>query len=112
MAFGRFSWLSYWGPTLAQTAVLDRDSAFEMHSLINKIDTIHLWAKLTESDINVMSDTWLKPSVMNNLIHIERFTLFRTDLVNKGEGVAIYVKAWLDCCCFEITTTKFLKLPN
>ena len=31
-----------------------------VRSLINKINAIRLWAKMTESDIFVLSETWLK----------------------------------------------------
>lgn len=81
-----------------------------MRSLINKINAISLWAKLTESDIIVLSETWLKPSIMNNMIHIEGYNLFRTDRVNKGGEVAMYAKASLNCCAETITKPKFLEL--
>ena len=82
-----------------------------VRSLINKIDAIRLWAKMTESDVIVLSETWLKPSITNNMIHIDGYNLFRTDRVNKGGGVAIYAKASLDCCSVEtITKPKFFEL--
>lgn len=55
-----------------------------VRSLFNKIDAICLWAKLTESDIIVLSETWLKPSITSNMIHIEGYNLFRMDRVGKG----------------------------
>lgn len=77
---------------------------------INKNDAICLWAKLTESDIIVLSETWLKPSVTNNMIHIEGYNLFRTDHVNKGGGVAIYAKRSLNCCVETIKKPKLLEM--
>lgn len=44
-----------------------------VHSLINKIDAIRLWVKLTECDIIVLSETWLKP----NQINYERYDTYR-----------------------------------
>lgn len=82
-----------------------------VRSLFNKIDAICLWAKLTESDIIVLSETWLKPSITINMIHIEGYNLFKMDRVGKGGGVAIYAKASLECCSIEsITKPKFFEL--
>lgn len=44
-----------------------------VQSLVNKINSIRLWAELIEGDIFVLSETWLKPSIMNNMIHIDGY---------------------------------------
>jgi len=54
-----------------------------------------VWAKLTESDIIVFSETWIKLSITNNIIHIDGYNLFRTE-------------SSLECCSIEtITKAKF-----
>lgn len=52
-----------------------------VRSLINKIDAICLWVKLTECNIIVLSETWLKPSITNVMIHIDMpgYNVFRAD---------------------------------
>ena len=41
-----------------------------------------------------VSETWLKPSLDSNLVHIPGYLLFRNDRINKGGGgVAFYVRS-------------------
>lgn len=82
-----------------------------VRSLLNKIDAIRLWTKTTDTDILVLSETWLKPSITNSMIHIDGYNMFRTDRANKGGGVAIYVKTSLICHVIEaLTKPKFFEL--
>lgn len=82
-----------------------------VRSLLNKMDAIRLWTKTTDTDILVLSETWLKPSITNNMIHIDGYNIFRTDRANKGGGVAIYAKSSLVCCVVEaLTKPKFFEL--
>ena len=75
-----------------------------VRSMINKMDSIRIWADSTDSDIIVLSETWLKKSITNDMINIKDYNVFRTDRVGKGGGVAIYVKNHLDCTCIESLT--------
>ena len=90
---------------------------------MNKMASVRIWAKLTDCDVIVPSETWLKSSNTNNRINIEGYTVFRTDRVNNGGGVAIYAISSLNCSCVESitnpqTTKHFellvvkLQLPN
>ena len=87
---------------------------------MNKIDSVRIWAKLTDYDVIVLSETWLKSSITNNSINIEGYSVFRADRVNKGGGIAIYAQSSLNCSCIEsITKPKHfellvvkLQLPN
>ena len=81
---------------------------------MKKMASVRIWAKLTDCDVIVPSETWLKSSNTNNRINIEGYTVFRTDRVNNGGGVAIYAKSSLNYSCVEsITnpqTTKHFEL--
>lgn len=93
------------GPELTQlqTPVELKDSSglrfihANVRSLIGKIDVIRLWPKLTECDIMVLTETWLKPSTSNDMIHIGGYNAFRSDRVSKGGGVPIFVKNTFNC---------------
>lgn len=64
-----------------------------VRSLVPKIDKIKIWANTTNTDIMVLSETWLKKSVPDELTSIEGYKVYRTDRVGKGGGIAIYVNS-------------------
>lgn len=49
--------------------------------------------KRTNTEIIVLSETWLKKSITDDLIYIDVYEVYRTDRVGEGGGVAIYVKS-------------------
>lgn len=62
-------------------------------SVVNKIDLIRIWGESTNSDIMVLSETWLNESIANSMINIDGYNVFRSDRTKKGGGVAIYIKS-------------------
>ncbi len=63
-----------------------------VRSLLPNIDMVRIWAKSTNVDIMVLSETWLGRSTPDSYIYMEGYNIFRTDHRAKGGGVAIYVK--------------------
>ena len=61
-------------------------------SMLSKIDAIRIWAHSTDTDIFVLSETWLSKSVSDKDISIKGYNVFRCDRPRKGGGIAIYVK--------------------
>ena len=60
-----------------------------VRSLVPKMDMIKIWANTTNTDIMVLSETWLKKSVLDESISIEGYKVYRTDRVGKGGGCHI-----------------------
>ncbi len=55
---------------------------------------------MTDADIMVFNEIWLKASITKKYIIIDAHNVFRTDRAQKkGRGVAIYVKSNLNCSC-------------
>ena len=50
-----------------------------------------------EFDIIGLSETWLNPSVTDEDISLEEYTVFRKDRPQRGGGVCVYVKSSLPC---------------
>ncbi len=92
------------GPDLVQLQTPDefknsdglRFFHLNVRSLINKIDLIRVWAESTNSDIIVLSETWLNKSSSNSMIHIVGYNVYRSDRTKKGGGIAIYFKSTLN----------------
>ncbi|KAK0133577.1 hypothetical protein N1851_030903 [Merluccius polli] len=88
------------GPFLKNISTLDEFRArsglgilhLNVRSLLPKIDTIKIWVQTTETDILVLSETWLNKSVSDKDICINGYNVFRCDRPKKGGGVAIYIK--------------------
>ena len=57
-----------------------------------KIGGVRIWAKSTDADVMVFSETWLSKSVFDKDICISGYNVYRTDRDKKGGGVAICVK--------------------
>ena len=60
--------------------------------MLSKIDGVRIWAKSTDADVIVFSETWLSKSVFDKDNCISGYNVYRTDRAKKGGGVAIYVK--------------------
>lgn len=63
-----------------------------VRSLASKMDTLRIWARSTNADVIVISETWLSRSVSDKDIGINGYRVFRTDRPKRGGGVAIYIK--------------------
>ena len=57
------------------------------------MDMVRIWAKSTDADIVVISETWLSKSIADENTDIVDYNIFRTDRSKKGGGVAIYIKS-------------------
>lgn len=44
-----------------------------MHSLINKMDSLRVWSDMTDAVLMVSTETWLKASISNDMIHIDAY---------------------------------------
>lgn len=63
-----------------------------VRSLLPKLDLVKIWAKSTDTDILVLSETWLTKSISDKDISIKGYNVFRCDRPRKGGGLAIYIK--------------------
>lgn len=63
-----------------------------VRSLLPKIDMVRLWAKSTDADVMILSETWLSKHTPDSHIYMDGYNIFRTDRHAKGGGVAIYAK--------------------
>ena len=63
-------------------------------SLIPKLYEIKLLIKNENLDILCVSETWLQPNILDDLISIKNYNVFRNDnpLNSHGSGACIYVK--------------------
>ena len=54
-------------------------------------------------DILCISETWLQPNILDDLISIKNYTVFRNDnpLNSRGSGTCIYVKNIFTCIKYE-----------
>lgn len=48
-------------------------------SEVPKMDMIKIWANRTDTDIMVLSETWLKKGVSNDEIAIDGYNVFRSE---------------------------------
>lgn len=67
-----------------------------VRSLLPKLDMVYIWAKNTNADVIVISESWLNKSISDKDISITGYKVFRSDRLKKGGGVAIYVKEHLE----------------
>ena len=62
-------------------------------SLLPKIDEIRLYVQDHVPDIMCFTETWLKDTVENSVIHIRNYTLVRNDRIYAQHGgVCLYIK--------------------
>ncbi len=87
-----------------------------VRSLVNKMD-LRIWVDSTNYNIIVLSDTWLNKSVLDSIIHIDGYNVFRSAHTKEGGGIAVYIKSKLNCTCilsiskpkcFELLAIKLL----
>ena len=79
------------------------------HSLLSKIDHYTTLPHIQLYDIISISETWLKPEVVDSLVEIPNFVPYRSDRDGKqiGGGSAIYIKALL-----QVKRLQHLKLKS
>ena len=72
-------------------------------SLIPKLDEIKLLMENEDPDILCISETWLQPNILDDLISIKKYNVFRNDnsLNSRGSGACIYVKNIFTCKKYE-----------
>ncbi|KAF3856522.1 hypothetical protein F7725_017245, partial [Dissostichus mawsoni] len=55
-------------------------------SLVPKLDVFKTWFLVAKPDIVVVSETWLKPSVTDTVIHIDGYNVFRADRKGRADS--------------------------
>ncbi|CAB1352462.1 unnamed protein product, partial [Coregonus sp. 'balchen'] len=73
-------------------------------SVLPKIDQLKVWVHSSNPDVLVITETWLRKSVLNTDVNLSGYNLFRQDRSSKGGGVAIFTKEHLQC---SVVSTKF-----
>ena len=72
-------------------------------SLILKLNKMGLLIENEDIDILYMSEMWLQPYILDDLISIKNYNVFRNDnpLNSRGSGASIYVKNIFTCKKYE-----------
>lgn len=81
---------------------------------MNKKDSIETTLLEYDPHITVLTETWLRNEISDDLVFPPSYSVFRKDRTNKGGGVAILVKPSiqaivltdvtdLECLCIKIT---------
>lgn len=68
-------------------------ASLNVRSLVSKIEQIEVLLSDEKLDLLGVSESWLKPSVTNNIVRIDNYKIYRWDRqANKrGGGVCVYV---------------------
>lgn len=84
----------------AQSIVAHKDDFLEIFSPLN----IH---------VILVSETWLKPTLASSLIHLEGYSILRTDRLEKrGGGICMYIKTDLKCKLIYQTPGEYRSRPE
>ena len=72
-------------------------------SLIIKLDELKLLIENQDLDILCISETWLQPNILDDIISIKNYNVFRNDnpLNSRGSGTYIHVKNIFTCKKYE-----------
>ena len=71
-------------------------------SLYNKLNFVVNFLLHNNTHVLFLTETWLKPEIIDSMINIPNFTLIRSDrLDKKGGGVALYFKSSLNVTLLE-----------
>jgi exonuclease III len=66
-------------------------------SLLPKMDQLKVWVHSSNTDVLVITETWLRKSVLNTAVNLSGYNLFWQDRSSKGGGVTIFTKEHLQC---------------
>ena len=66
-------------------------------SLLPKMDQLKVWVHSSNPDALVITETWLRKSVLNTDVNLFGYNLFRQHRSSKGGGVAIFTKDYQVC---------------
>jgi exonuclease III len=72
-------------------------------SLLPKMNQLKVWVHKSDPDVLVITETWLRKSVLNTDVNLSVYNLFRQDRSSKGGRVAIFTKDHLQC---SVVSTK------
>ena len=61
-----------------------------------------MWVHSSITDVVVITESWLRKSVVNTDVNLSGYILFRQDRSSKGRGVAIFTKDHLQCSVVSI----------
>ena len=69
-----------------------------VRSLVPKVDELEQTIKMNDADMICLTETWLHPSILDSVLFLSNYVLFRKDRLSSiGGGVCIYVNAKLHC---------------
>ena len=69
-----------------------------VRSLVPKVDELEQTIKMNDVDMICLTETWLHPSILDSVLFLSNYVLFRRDRLSSiGGGVCIYVNAKLHC---------------
>ena len=71
-------------------------SAHNTRNLLPKIDKLKVWVHSFKPDVMVITERWLRKSVLNT-DNLPGYNLFQQDRASKGGGVAIFTKDHTQC---------------
>lgn len=74
-------------------------------SILPKLDQLKTWCMMAKPDIVVISESWLRSTVTDDVLHVDGYNVFRCDRKARGGGVAIYVSTKFNAsilCCQSI----------
>ena len=69
-----------------------------VRSVVNKLDEVSELFLRVQPDISVLTESWLDESIPDSSLHIDNYTVFRRDRVDrKGGGIVIYIRSVFSC---------------
>ena len=72
-------------------------------SVLPKMDQLKVWIHSSNPDVLVITETWLRKSVLNTDVDLSSYNLFLQNRSSEGGGVAIFNKEHLQC---SVVSTK------
>lgn len=66
-------------------------------SLPRKIDEFRYLFESSDVDVICVSETWFSDWHNNEVVYVNGYNLFRVDRIDRGGGVAIFVKSGISC---------------
>lgn len=66
-------------------------------SVLHKMDQLKVWVHSSNTYVLVITETWLRKSVLNTDVNLSGYNHIRQDRSSKGGGVTIFNKDHLQC---------------